>query len=99
MQQGKNIKEGHLMQGDKTKNQKRIHPTEKPTTLYSWLLKKYAKEGYKILDTHGGSMSHAIACYDLDFNVYLDICEKDKIHFEDAKKRFEWHKRQLKLEL
>ena len=49
MNQGKSISEGHIMQGDKTKNEKRIHPTQKPVNLYKWLLMNYAKQGDKIL--------------------------------------------------
>lgn len=72
-----------------------FHPTQKPVKLYRWLLKNYAKEGDKILDTHGGSMSIALACHDMGFD--LDVCELDKDYFEAAKKRFEQHKLQLKL--
>jgi site-specific DNA-methyltransferase (adenine-specific) len=75
--------------------QERIHPTEKPINLYKWLLTSYAKEGDKILDTHGGSMSIAIACHDLGFD--LDLCELDKDYFDAGVKRFEQHKLQLKL--
>lgn len=68
---------------------KRIHPTQKPVALYKWLLQNYAKPGDKILDTHGGSMSIAIACYDLGFD--LDLCELDPDYFEAGKTRFERH--------
>ena len=74
---------------------KKIHPTQKPVKLYEWLLLNYAKEGDKILDTHGGSGSICIACHNLGFD--LDWCELDQDYFEDAKKRFEWHKKQLRL--
>jgi site-specific DNA-methyltransferase (adenine-specific) len=67
----------------------RIHPTEKPVFIYSWLLKNYAKPGDTILDTHGGSMSLAIACWDMGFD--LDICELDSDYFNSAVKRFEQH--------
>ena len=63
-----------------------IHPTQKPVQLYRWLLQNYAKEGDKILDTHGGSMSSAIACYQEGFD--LDIIELDEDYFNDAVKRF-----------
>lgn len=72
--------------------QKTIHPTEKPIKLYEWILNKYAKNGDKILDTHGGSFSHAIACHDLGFD--LTIIEKDEDYFNDAVKRLKWHQRQ-----
>lgn len=74
---------------------KNIHPTQKPIDVYKWLLKNYAKEGDKILDTHGGSMSIALACHDLGFD--LDLCELDKEYFEAGVKRFEIHKLQLNL--
>ena len=70
----------------------RIHPTQKPVALYRWLLQNYAKPGQKILDTHGGSMSIAIAC---DIEGYdLDLCELDKDYFEAGKKRLEQHQSQ-----
>lgn len=67
----------------------RIHPTQKPVALYKWLLRNYAQDGDKIIDTHGGSMSIAIACYDLGFD--LDVCELDKDYFAAAKARYEAH--------
>ena len=73
----------------------KIHPTQKPVQLYKWLLTNYAKEGDTILDTHGGSMSIAIACWDLGFD--LDICELDTDYFNDAVKRFENHISQTQL--
>ncbi len=66
-----------------------IHPTQKPVALYKWLLTHYAKEGDKIFDSHGGSMSSAIACNDLHFD--LDICELDKDYFDVGVKRFNNH--------
>jgi len=67
----------------------RIHPTQKPVALYKWLLDKYAKEGDKILDTHGGSMSIAIAAYEYGFN--LTLFELDKDYYEAGKQRVENH--------
>jgi site-specific DNA-methyltransferase (adenine-specific) len=78
----------------KDKNNK-FHPTQKPVKLYEWLLMNYAKEGDKILDTHGGSQSSRIACYNLGFE--LDIIELDQEYFEQGNKRFELHKKQLTL--
>lgn len=75
--------------------EKRIHPTQKPVKLYEWLLMNYAKEGDKILDTHLGSGSIAIACYNLGFE--LTGYEIDKEYFEAAKKRIEQHKQQGRL--
>jgi site-specific DNA-methyltransferase (adenine-specific) len=81
---------------EKNPNQvKRIHPTQKPVNLYEWILINYAKEGDKILDTHGGSQSSRIACFNLGFE--LDILELDKDYFDQANKRFEQHKKQLTL--
>jgi site-specific DNA-methyltransferase (adenine-specific) len=74
---------------------KRIHPTQKPVKLYEWLLTNYAKEGDKILDTHGGSMSIAIACHNLKFD--LDLWELDEDYYNAGVKRFEQHKKQLQL--
>jgi site-specific DNA-methyltransferase (adenine-specific) len=66
-----------------------IHPTQKPVKLYRWLVRNYAKPGDRILDTHGGSMSIAIACYDLGFD--LDLCELDKDYFQAGQKRLDDH--------
>ena len=73
----------------------RIHPTEKPVQLYKWLLKNYAKQGDKILDTHFGSLSIGIACHDLGFD--LTACELDKDYYEAGKKRLINHQKQLNL--
>lgn len=78
-----------MIQGDMKNKQERIHPTEKPIPLYKWILKNYAIQGQKILDTHGGSFSHAIAAYDLGFD--LDIIEIDSEYFNDGKARFDEH--------
>lgn len=67
MMQGRSISEGHIMQGDKSKNEVRIHPTQKPVNLYKWLLLNYAKTGDKVLDTHVGSASSLIACHEMGF--------------------------------
>ena len=73
----------------------RIHKCQKPVKLYEWLLRNYAKPGGKILDTHGGSFSSAIACYNLDFE-YTGI-ELDKDYYDAGVTRFENHKRQGRL--
>jgi site-specific DNA-methyltransferase (adenine-specific) len=71
----------------------RIHPTQKPEDLYRWILKTYAKPGDKILDTHLGSGSIAIACWDMGYD--LTGYEIDKDYFDAASKRLENHKKQL----
>jgi len=73
----------------------RIHPTQKPILLYKWLLDKYAKQGDKILDTHLGSGSIAIACHDYCFD--LTACELDKEYFDKAMERINNHVAQQKL--
>ena len=73
----------------------RMHPTQKPIDLYKWLLKNYAKPGDKILDTHVGSASSLIACYDLGFE-YLGF-ELDADYYQMATERLEKHKSQLSL--
>lgn len=72
-----------------------IHPTQKPVALYKWLLKNYAKEGDRILDTHLGSGSSAIAAFDGGFDFVG--CEIDADYYAAALKRFNIHKQQLKL--
>jgi site-specific DNA-methyltransferase (adenine-specific) len=75
--------------------QNRIHPTQKPVALYKWILDKYAKQGDKILDTHLGSGSIAIACHDYGFE--FTGCELDAEYCELAIKRINTHISQLKL--
>lgn len=82
-----------MLQGDMKNKQIRIHPNEKPIVLYKWLLKNYAKEGDKILDTHGGSGSSVVACIDMGFSI--DWLEQDKKYFELAVARTERHVAQL----
>jgi site-specific DNA-methyltransferase (adenine-specific) len=79
----------------KQKPESRIHPTQKPVKLYEWLLMNYAKDGDKILDTHLGSGSIAIACHNLGFD--LTACELDPDYYEAAMKRIENHKAQQRL--
>ena len=73
----------------------RIHPTQKPIALYKWLLSEFAKDGDKILDTHLGSGSIAIACWDMGYD--LTAYEVDKEYYDNACKRLETHKAQLTL--
>jgi site-specific DNA-methyltransferase (adenine-specific) len=74
---------------------KKQHPTQKPIKLYKWILDKYAKQGDKILDTHLGSGSIAIACHDYGFD--LTACELDKEYFDKAMERLNNHMAQQKL--
>ena len=76
-------------------NKDKIHPTQKPVALYKWLLDKYAKPTDKILDTHLGSGSIAIACHDYGFD--LTACELDKEYFDKAMQRITNHTNQLNL--
>lgn len=84
-----------MLQGDMKNKEIRIHPTQKPVALYKWLLDKYAKQGDKILDTHLGSGSIAIACHDYGFD--LTACELDKEYFDKAMQRINNHTAQTKL--
>lgn len=81
-----------MRQQNMKNKEERIHPTQKPIALYRWILQNYANPNDKILDTHGGSMSIAIACDMEGFD--LDICEIDKDYFEAGVERFENYKRQ-----
>lgn len=71
------------------------HPTQKPVALYKWLLDKYAKQCDKILDTHLGSMSIAIACHDYGFE--LTGCELDEDYYKKGIERVKNHTKQQKL--
>jgi len=73
----------------------RIHPTQKPVKLYEWLLMNYAKEGDKILDTHLGSGSIAIACHNLKYD--LTACELDTEYYNASLKRLKQHQSQTTL--
>ena len=73
----------------------KIHPTQKPIKLYQWILDKYAKPNDKILDTHLGSGSIAIACHDYNFD--LTACELDKEYYDKAMQRINNHINQTKL--
>lgn len=84
-----------MLQGNMKEKEIRIHPTQKPVKLYKWLLDKYAKSGYKILDTHLGSGSIAIACHDYGFE--LTACELDTDYYNSAIKRIKNHIGQQKL--
>lgn len=84
-----------MLQGNMKDKEVRIHPTQKPVKLYEWLLMNYAENGDKILDTHLGSGSIAIACHNLGFD--LTACELDKDYYESALKRLKQHESQIKM--
>jgi len=77
-------KPSKIFQGS-SMNLNRFHPTQKPVALYNWLLANYAKQGDKILDTHLGSGSHAIACHYA--GMHLTACEIDTDYYESAMDR------------
>lgn len=77
------------------KEQNKIHPTQKPIQLYEWLILNNAKQGDKILDTHLGSGSIAIACHNLGFD--LTACELDTEYYNNALKRLQQHQAQLQM--
>lgn len=80
---------------ESTNDANRIHPTQKPVKLYEWLLTHYAKQGDKILDTHLGSGSSRIACYNLGFDFVG--CEIDEDYFKAQEERFAAHTAQSSL--
>ena len=83
---------GMLQQNMKDKEE-RIHPTQKPKALYEWLLMNYAESGNKILDTHLGSGSIALACHNRGFD--LVACELDTEYYNRALERLKTHQQQL----
>tara|TARA_R100000664_G_C2754280_1_gene141861 strand:+ start:1678 stop:2283 length:606 start_codon:yes stop_codon:yes gene_type:complete len=78
------------------KGRQGIHPCEMPVSIYEWILINYCKDGDKILDTHLGSGSIAIACHNLGYD--LTGYEIEKEYFEAAKTRIDNHTRQLKIQ-
>ena len=82
-----------MLQGDMKNKEVRIHPTQKPIKLYEWLLKNYAKEGDRILDTHLGSGSSAIAAHYAGFD-FVGM-ELDEDYYKAACKRFDSETAQL----
>lgn len=93
--QSQSLSEPELRHGNHALKEKRIHPTQKPVDLYKWILDKYAKQWDKILDTHLGSMSIAIACHDLGFE--LTGCELDKDYYDKGIERVKNYVSQLSL--
>jgi site-specific DNA-methyltransferase (adenine-specific) len=82
-----------MLQQDMKNKETRIHPTQKPIRLYQWLLDNYAEKNQRIIDTHGGSFSSAIAAH--YFGVDMVICEIDEDYYEAGKERFDKETRQV----
>lgn len=95
MFQGKSITEGTTQQGNKRLNEKRIHPTQKPIALYEWLLNRYAKPNDIILDTHVGSASSLIACYNTN-HKFVGF-ELDEYYYKVSKQRLDTEMAQMRL--
>ena len=87
MMQGKSVNEGWIQQGNKAKNEKRIHPTQKPVNLYRWIASRYIKPGMVVLDTHVGSASSLIAYHEAGIK-YIGF-ELDPKRYGDAFKRLQ----------
>ena len=86
--------QGMLQQNMKNK-EIRIHPTQKPVALYEWILSRYAKDGDIILDTHVGSASSLIACYNTN-HKFVGF-ELDKYYYELSKKRLDAEMAQMRI--
>lgn len=84
-----------MLQEDMKNKQRRIHPTQKPVQLYEWILERYAKPGDKILDTHVGSGSSLIACYNLGFDA--TGFEIDEEYFRKAQDRINDEMAQIRM--
>jgi len=78
-----------------TSASKKFHPTQKPISLYEWVLMNFAEKENKILDTHLGSGSIAIACHNLKYD--LTACELDTEYYNAAMKRINEHKQQIRM--
>lgn len=85
----------HQVMSDRKKENGKIHPTQKPVKLYEWILMNYAQKDDKILDTHLGSGSSAIASFNYGFE--FDGYEIDKEYFDNAVKRVKQHSKQQRL--
>lgn len=94
MMQGK-LSDGRIQEGNKRLNEKRIHPTQKPVQLYKWLLERFAHRGGRLLDTHLGSGSIAIAAHYA--GCHLTACEIDAAYFRKACDRIAGETRQMEL--
>tara|TARA_B100000378_G_scaffold236018_1_gene202718 strand:- start:23215 stop:23949 length:735 start_codon:yes stop_codon:yes gene_type:complete len=95
MLQGKSMNQGHIMQGNKALNQKRIHPTEKPIILYDWINFNYTEPGYKVLSNFVGSGADAISS--LKFDIQFIGAELNKKIYDKALRRLKPYQQQLQL--
>ena len=95
MFQGKSIIEGTIQQGNKQLNEKRIHPTQKPVVLYEELIRRYAKPGDTILDTHVGSASSLIACHNTN-HKFIGF-EVNEIYYKSSRERLDRKMAQMNL--
>lgn len=95
MMQGKSIYQGHIQQGNKKLNQKRIHMTEKPILLYDWIFHNYTDPGSKVFSPYGGSFSDAISARKFDIDFYA--CEISEKIFSTAYNRFKNYQCQLEI--
>ncbi len=93
--QGKSMEKGRIAQGNNKLWEKKLHPTQKPVIVYDWIFKNYAEQGFKILDTHGGSMSSVISADKAGLEMVC--CELDLDYFNKAVDRFQKYKSQYKL--
>ena len=84
-----------MLQGNMKEKEERFHPTQKPVSLYLWLLDKYAKKGDKILDTHAGSAASLIACQRSGFDGWG--FEIDKEYFDKARARLDQERNQINM--
>jgi site-specific DNA-methyltransferase (adenine-specific) len=82
-----------MLQENMKNKEVRIHPFQKPVSLYSWILKKYAEPGQRVFDSHLGSGSSAIAAH--YFGVDFVGTEIDKTHFENGRNRFNHETKQI----
>lgn len=80
---------------DKRNGESTIHPTQKPVQLYAWIYHKYADKGFRIIDTHLGSGSNAIAAHYAKMGEFV-ACEIDEYYFKASMKRFKEQTAQLK---
>ena len=86
-----------MLQQDMKHKEKRIHPSQKPVALYQWILERWAKPGFRILDTHVGSASSLIACQRLGYEYWG--FEIDPVFYDTAKTRIEEDTSQIDMQI